>query len=78
LSLLTLAFATLLYHVLRMALGEPTAAGRTVGAPSRALLSAAILINLSVLGAIGLRIPPELASVLEAIVHLFGTPVVMP
>jgi hydrogenase-4 component F len=78
LSLLTLAFATLLYHVLRMALGEPIAAGRTVGASSRVLLSTAILINLSVLGAIGLRVPSHLARLLEAIVHLFGTPVAMP
>ncbi len=78
LSLLTLAFATLLYHVLRMALGEPTEAGRAVGARSRVLLSAAVVINLSALGAIGLQIPPDLARILEAIVHLFDTRVGIP
>jgi hydrogenase-4 component F len=78
LSLLTLAFATLLYHVLRMALGEPTEAGRAVGARSRVLLSAAIVINLSALGAIGLQIPLDLARMLEAIVRLFDTRVGIP
>ena len=78
LSLLTLAFATLLYHVFRMALGEPTEAGRAVGARSRVLLSAAVLLNLAALGAIGLRVPPDLARVLGAIVRLLDVRMVMP
>ena len=78
LSLLTLAFATLLYHVLRMALGEPTEAGRAVGARSRVLLSAAIVINLAALSAIGLQVPSDLASLLEAITRLFGERMVTP
>ena len=72
LALLTLAFATLLYHVFRMALGEPAEAGRAVGARSRALLSVAIVINLAALGAIGLQIPPAFAVLLDAIVRVFG------
>jgi len=78
LSLLTLAFATLLYHVLRMALGEPAEAGRALGARSRVLLSAAVVINLVALGAIGLQVPSDLASLLEAITRLFGGRMVTP
>jgi hydrogenase-4 component F len=72
LALLTLAFATLLYHVFRMALGEPAEAGRAVSTRSRALLSAAILINLAALGSIGLQVPSDLTNLLEAIVRMFG------
>jgi hydrogenase-4 component F len=71
LALLTLAFATLLYHVFRMALGEPTEAGRAVGTRSRALLSVAVVINLAALGAIGLQVPSDLTNLLEAIVRMF-------
>jgi len=78
LSMLTLAFATLLYHVLRMALGEPTEAGRAVGTRPRVLLSAAVVINLAALGAIGLQVPSDLASLLEAITRLFGGRMVTP
>src|SRR2546428_7075136 len=52
LSLLSLAFATLLYHVLRMTLGAPTQTGRAVGARRRVLLSTAVVINLAALVAI--------------------------
>ncbi|MBI3603939.1 MAG: hydrogenase 4 subunit F, partial [Nitrospirae bacterium] len=41
LSLLTLAFATLLYQVLRMALGKPLETGTTLGGRSQAFMSAA-------------------------------------
>src|SRR2546425_5622799 len=78
LSLLTLAFATLLYHVLRMSLGEPTEAGRTVGTRSRVLLSAAVVINLAALGAIGLQVPSDLAALLEAIARMFDGRTMMP
>ena len=78
LSLLSLAFATLLYHVLRMALGEPTETGRAVGARSRVLLSTAVVINLAALGAIGLQVPSDLASLLEAITRLLGGRMVIP
>ena len=71
-SLLALAFATLLYHVLRMAMGESAETGRAVGVRSRVLLSAAIAINLATLGAVGLQVPSDLAGLLEAIARLFG------
>jgi hypothetical protein len=61
-----------------MALGEPTEAGRAVGARSRALLSAAILINLAALGAIGLRVPSDLAGLLETIARMFDARMVLP
>jgi hydrogenase-4 component F len=73
LTLLTLAFSTLLYHVFRMALGEPLEAGRAIGSRCRALLSAAVMINLAALAAIGLHVPSDLASLLEAIARLLDT-----
>lgn len=78
LSLLALAFATLLFHVLRMTLGEPAEAGRAVGTRGRVLLSAAMLINLAALGAIGLQVPSDLAGLLEAIARMFDARTVMP
>src|SRR6185436_17418593 len=68
LALLALAFATLLYQVLRMALGEPVAPGRLLGARSQAFISTAVWLNLGALGAIGLQIPPGLGTLLDSIV----------
>ncbi|MDE3051195.1 MAG: hydrogenase 4 subunit F, partial [Nitrospirota bacterium] len=58
LALLALAFATLLYQVLRMVLGEPGEAGTALGRQCRIFTSTAVGINIVALGTIGLRVPP--------------------
>ena len=72
LALLALAFATLLYQVLRMALGAPAEAGTTLGRQCRYFTAAAVGINIGVLGTIGLRVPPGLETLLAAIVKIFS------
>ena len=72
LALLTLAFATLLYQVLRMTLGAPGEAGLALGRPCRLFTSAAVGINIVVLGTIGLYVPPVLKTLLVSIVQIFS------
>ncbi len=72
LGLLTLAFATLLYQVLRMALGAPLADGRPLGRRCRIFTGAAIGVNLAALGVIGLQMPPSFAALLEMVARLFS------
>lgn len=72
LALLALAFATLLYQVLRMVLGTPGEAGSTLGRQCRIYTSAAVGINIVVLGIIGLYVPPGMETLLVAIVNVFG------
>ncbi|MBU6482176.1 MAG: hydrogenase 4 subunit F [Nitrospirae bacterium] len=72
LALLALAFATLLYQVLRMVLGEPGEAGTALGRQCRIFTSAAVGINIVALGTIGLRVPPGLETLLASILKIFG------
>ncbi|MEW6282574.1 MAG: proton-conducting transporter membrane subunit, partial [Candidatus Eremiobacterota bacterium] len=72
LALLTLAFATLLYQVLRMALGEPLETGTSLGARPRAFMSAAIGFNLIALATIGLQVPADCGALLVSITGIFG------
>src|SRR5690242_19505305 len=72
LALLAVAFATLLYQVLRMALGAPAEAGTTLGRQCRFFTTAAVGINIAVLGTIGLRVPPGLEALLASIVKIFS------
>jgi hydrogenase-4 component F len=72
LALLTLAFATLLYQVLRMALGAPGEAGLTLGRQCHLFTSVAAGINIVVLGTIGLYVPPALETLLVSIVKIFS------
>lgn len=78
LALLTFAFATLLYQVLRMALGTPGEAGAAPGRHCRIFTGAAVGINLVMLGAIGLQVPPGLETLLASIVTLFGAGIEAP
>jgi hydrogenase-4 component F len=78
LLLLTLAFATLLYQVLRMMLGAPAEPGRPLGRQCRLFAGTAIGVNVAVLGAIGLNVPPGMTVMLDAIVKLFSRAVEMP
>ena len=55
-----------------MALGAPGGAGTAVGRPCRIFTGAAVGINLVVLGAIGLQVPPGLEKLLASIVKIFG------
>lgn len=71
LSLLALAFATLLYQVLRMALGTPLEAGTALSRRCRRFTTAAVSCNLALLVALGVQIPPGLGDLLEAIIDLF-------
>jgi len=77
LLLLTLAFATLLYQVLRMALGAPLEAGRPAGGGSP-FMAAAVWINLGALAAVGLSVPAPCAELFGSIVRLFGPDGAMP
>lgn len=72
LALLALAFATLLYQVLRMALGAPGEPGTALGKQCRIFASAAVGINILVLGIIGLHVPPGLETLLASILKIFG------
>jgi len=72
LALLALAFATLLYQVLRMALGASGETGTALGRQCRIFTSAAVGINIVVLGTIGLHVPPGLKALLASIVKIFG------
>lgn len=72
LALLALAFATLLYQVLRMVLGAPGEASTTLGRQCRIFTSAAVGINIVALGAIGLRIPAGLETLLVSIGKIFS------
>ena len=72
LALLALAFATLLYQVLRMALGAPGQADAALGRQCRLFAGAAVGINIAWLGTIGLRGPPGLETLLAAIVKIFS------
>ena len=78
LSLLTLAFATLLYQVLRMTLGEPLEAGTALGSRNQTFMSAAIWLNLAALGTIGLQVPARCGTLLGSIAQLFGGTVEAP
>ena len=72
LALLALAFATLLYQVLRMALGAAGQADAALGTQCRLFAGAAVGINIALLGTIGLRVPPGLETLLAAIVKIFS------
>ncbi len=72
LALLALAFATLLYQVLRMALGAPGESGTVLGRQCRLFTTAAVGINVAVLGTIGLHVPPGLETLLTSIVKIFS------
>lgn len=72
LALLALAFATLLYQVLRMALGAPGEASTALGRQCRIFTSAAVGINIVALGTIGLRIPAGLETLLVSIGKIFS------
>jgi len=77
LALLALAFATLLYQVLRMVLGAPgEEAGTELGRQCRIFTSAAVGINIVALGIIGLYVPPGLETLLASIVKIFGAGIV--
>ena len=70
LALLALAFATLLFQVLRMALGAPGEAGTAVGGQCRVFTSTAVGINIVALGMIGLQVPSGLGTLLASIVKM--------
>jgi hydrogenase-4 component F len=72
LGLLTLAFATLLYQVLRMVLGASGEPSVTLGRQCRAFTSAAVGINIVVLGIIGVQVPPGLGMLLVFIMKIFN------
>jgi len=72
LGLLTLAFATLLYQVLRMALGAPLEDGRPLSKRCRAFTGAAIGVNVAAMAVIGLQMPPALRTLLDMMLRVFG------
>jgi hydrogenase-4 component F len=71
-ALLAIAFATLLYQVLRMALGDPEKAGIESTPRCDAFAGTAIAVNLAALAAIGLAVPSVLGTLLRAIAQTFG------
>jgi hydrogenase-4 component F len=72
LSVLTLAFATLLFQVLRMVLGVPRETQTsTVGPRCRTYSTAAIAVNLGALLFLGLHVPSSLQDLLGSILPFF-------
>jgi hypothetical protein len=55
-----------------MTLGAPGEAGTALGRQCRIFTSAAVGINVLVLGTIGLHVPPGLEALLSSIVKIFG------
>jgi hydrogenase-4 component F len=78
LALLALAFATLLYQVLRMTLGREHTTGAPVGAQCHAFTRVAVGINVSLLGIIGLQIPSGLGTLLASIMKIFNVEIKAP
>jgi hydrogenase-4 component F len=78
LALLAVAFATLLYQVLRMVLGRPLEEGKDIGRRCRTFASAAVGMNLVALGAIGLHVPDGLRALMGSIVTIFSSAVEVP
>lgn len=73
LGLLALAFATLLYQVLRMVLGEPLEPHQTaIGSRCRLFATTAISVNLGALVWLGFQVPPGFDDLLEATLSLLG------
>jgi hydrogenase-4 component F len=71
-AVLTLAFATLLFQILRMVLGVPTETSiSNVGRRCRAFSTAAIAVNLGALIFLGLQIPSGLHDLIGAILPIF-------
>jgi hypothetical protein len=69
---LTLAFATLLFQILRMVFGVSMAKPcATVGRRCKAFSTAAIAVNLGVLLFLGLQVPTGLQDLLGAILPFF-------
>jgi len=78
LTLLALAFATLLYQVLRMTLGPPGEPGTEVGGQCRAFTRVAVGINLAVLGILGLQIPSGMGTLLASIMKILNIEIKAP
>jgi len=75
LLVLTLAFVTLLYQILRMVLGTPVEQKvLKLGQRCRSFATVAIAVNLGALTCIGLYVPPGLSDLLGTILALFGIP----
>ncbi len=72
LALLTLAFATLLYQVLRMGLGTSVETGTVLSRRCRMFTATAVGVNVTVLGTLGLRVPMGLGHLLSAIGQIFN------
>ena len=72
LALLVLAFATLLWQVLRMALGVPAETGTALGERNLKFMSVAVWLNLAALGVIGLQVPAGLDPLLKSIMQIFS------
>jgi hydrogenase-4 component F len=78
LAVLAVAFATLLYQVLRLTLGDPVEEGKEVSLRCRAYASAAVGINLAALSILGLQVPHSLQALMGSIVTIFSAAVEMP
>ena len=72
LAVLTLAFATLLFQILRMVLGVPMETQTSTAGPRcRAFSTAAIAVNLGALIFLGLHVPAGLHDLIRAILPFF-------
>ncbi|TAL09146.1 MAG: hydrogenase 4 subunit F [Nitrospirae bacterium] len=78
LGLLAVAFATLLYQVFRMALGEPTAEVIPVTDWTRRFTTSALVINLAAMGYAGTHMPEVLRDLFLLMTGLFGVAAEIP
>ena len=78
LLLLVLAFSSLLIHLLRMTLGEPSEAAATVAPPAQLFMTSALAMNLTAMSFLGLFVPAFLLSLLFPMLSLFHVPPLVP
>ena len=78
LGLLAVAFATLLYQVSRMALGEPMAEAIPVTDQTRRFTTSALVVNLAAMGYAGAHMPGFLRDLFIPMTRFFGVTVEIP
>ena len=78
LGFLAVAFATLLYQVSRMTLGEPAEQNIPVADRTQRFITSALLANLAAMGYIGIHMPEYLRDLFIPMTRFFGVMVEMP
>ena len=78
LSLLAVAFATLLYQVFRMALGEPLEKALPITDRTCHFTTSALVVNLAAMGYVGSHLPVFLRDLFLPMTQFFGVQIEIP